>query len=440
MTGGALEAGNGHPSRDSVPGLRRGGIQVLISNLGANVLGLASGICMARALGSSGRGLYQYAALYWALVPGISCLSLGTLIAADARAGPSSLSWYRRSAIRFTVIGVVVAPIMWLVGPLRWPMVLVLALGAPGYMTSDLAQGRLRQRGMFDRLSWFRWIDMGGSSVLIVGLFVSGHLTVLTATVALVATTVVASGGSVSGLGLRRNAPRPHVERGTVGLVHGSTLLRVLTSWTDQLTVGILLGQAALGVYAVAGSMAAQFAVLPAAIATIGFKASQKDESDGGRRLVASLRITAWAAVGGIGITAVVGPGFFDVVFGREFRSAGYIAAPLVVSAGLAGMLMVMETYLISLQHAGLAIRGRLWSLLGLAVTVPFVVLTRSIIVAVAIPVFMNGLPCLVDGRRLQVLGALRVRDVLKPPSVGEASTFVREVGAWGRAALRGRR
>lgn len=402
---------------DPTNSLKVGIAGLAATSLTANVVGLGSGICLARALATHGRGEYQLATLYWALVPGTLCLSLSTLIAAQAPDLGSSRGWYTRRGLAFVAIGFLVALALAPLDLMPSRVLLILGLGALGYMVSDLVQGRMRQLGDFRSLARFRLIDMAGSSALIICFFLAGRLSVATATFALVATTAAAVFWSLPRLHLRRDGDVPALAATAIRSVHGATLLRIVTSWSNQLAVVAVLGTSSLGVYAVAGSVAAQFAILPAALGTVGFAAATRDTVDAGRRLERTLRVLiSTAALGAIGVW-LVGPTFFSAVFGHAFTPAGHVAALLTLNAACEGSLLVMENYLIVRIGPSVALRNRLIGLPSLALSAPIFLVTESLFAAALIPIGMNLSSAVMAGWRLQKVGQLRPLAIVLPGS-----------------------
>jgi len=256
---------------------------------------------------------------------------------------------------------------------------------------------------------------MAGSSILIAVFFVAGILTLETATFALVVTTMGAVLLSSRKLLLTSDGASPRIPFRSILQVHGGTLIRIAASWTDQLAIIFIVGSAGLGVYAVAGGIAAQFAVLPAALGAVGFVAASRDAADGVRRLETMLGLLAWIALIGALVVWVVGPMFFSLVFGLSFVGAGHIAAMLTINAGLAGLLFVMENYLIMRRGAKSVLSTRLMGLPTLALTLPVFWWGGSLILAAFIPISMNLVSVLVAGKRLHSSGALDFRSVLLP-------------------------
>lgn len=399
--------------------LASGARDLIATNLLANLLGLASGVCMARGLGAEGRGTYQIALLYWGLCPGLLTLSLGTMLA--ARPEPSlQRGWFLRQAGFFTAAGCLLAAVLPALTSLDGRQALLLAAGAPGFMTTDLVAGRLRQRGDFRNLAVFRLVDTGGGAALIVGLFASGLLTVDSAIAALTGSTILA----VLAVSLRLNLSRHHVPirlpLRQVVTVHSATVLRILATQGDLVLVAVLLGQADLGRYAVAASLAAQFGILPAAIAPVMFRSDLR--SDGStKHAEAALQLLGLLA--GLGAVAclLLGPSFFTNVFGPGFRDAGAVASLLVVSAGLAGMVLVLEAVAVARGYPSLTLTSRLQSIPILMLFAVLLVKWPDPRVAALGPVATNACSLTILLRTSTSLGLLDVRRLLKPRTLSKS-------------------
>ncbi len=373
--------------RSGDSGLLSGTVKLVVSNAGTNVLGLLSGIALARGLGPSGRGEYQVSVLIYTLVPAILNLNIGTVVASTPLESPLPVRNIRRLVTILVLIGTVAAGTAAFACGLQRPVLLVLMCSAIGFMTSDVTQGILRRHSQFSRVALMRWLDVGGSSLAIAVLFIIGKLSVVTATVALVGTTIIAVV-----VGWRRARPmvagetaRSELERGRVALVHGSSAVRSLASYIDQISVGAAVGAAGLGQYALAANLARQISIIPAALSTVTFQMARRDGDDNRDRASFVLRMILLMALS-VGIVAwFLAPMIFGRVFGSGFSAAGRVAAVLVVSVGINGLLEVLETILIGLGRPEVPLRCRLLGLTTLLVSVPFLFHARSPVAATAV-------------------------------------------------------
>lgn len=398
-------------------GLLGGTAKLVASNAGTNVLGLFSGIALARGLGPSGRGEYQTVVLIYTLVPAFCNLNIGTVIASTPLGSPLPVRSFRRLALWLVMLGSVAAGTAALGCGVGTPIVLVLISSSIGFMTSDVTQGILRRHSDFARVALMRWLDVGGSSLAMVVLFVLNVLNVTTAAVALVSTTVVAVlvGWWRARSMVAKEAARGEIERAQVGLVHASSSVRSFTSYIDQITVGAAVGASGLGQYALAANLARQMNIIPAALATVAFQMARRDESDDKDRGSFVLRMILLMSMV-VGVAAWFGaPRIFRIVFGSGFEASGRVAAVLVVSVGLNGLLEVLETMLIGLGKPAVPLRCRLFALVTLLGTVPLLFHVRTPIAATVIAVSMaivGVLSCLVLSGRS---GGPSVHSVLVP-------------------------
>ena len=367
-------------------------LHILSSNVGANVAGFASGVVMARVLGPEGRGLYQTGALLWALVPGILSLSLGTAVAISVRRPPRA--WYLKTSAILTVAGMLIFWALYCVGLIPMWMAIVFSSTALGFMTSDLVQGALRRSERYGALAAFRWIDVGGGAAVVVLLAAFGSLTPITAVIALCSTTLVAV--AVSTLQLARSQDVDSTSQfrwDGVASIHSGTILRIFSSWTDQLLIAALLGPAALGLYAIANAVATQFLVLPAAVNTVLLRQAHVSAERGLSALKSFTGALFWTALLASSVFFVFGHIFFGLIFGEAFSSSGRIAAGLVFASLFAGLLLMAETYLIARGDARFAASARLWSVPALLVSGTILAVTRDLTLAVIVPISANVVP-----------------------------------------------
>lgn len=378
----------------------RGLIHLTSSNIGANVLGFASGILMARILGPEGRGEYQTAALIWAVVPGLLTLSLGTSL--SIQPVMPRPSWLVRQAALFTVAGATLVGMLAVLGMIPLWMAVILILTAVGYMSSDLMQGVLRRQEHYGKLAAYRWFDVGGGALAIGVLAVSGALTTRTAVAALCLSTVAAV---VFALFASRRASREkpwgHFEWHGVANIHLGTVVRVLSSWTDQLVIAATLGTASLGLYAIGNSVAVQFLILPSAINTVLLRHAHASSERGLIALKAFIGALFWSALACSLLLALAGPWVFGLVFGPAFAESGRVAALLVLASLFAGLLLISETFLIAQGGAAFAAKARLTALPALALSAVVLVFAPNMFVAAAIPISANLVPLLVVLRRI---------------------------------------
>lgn len=399
--------------------------QLLASNLGANVLGFVSGVVMARFLGAEGRGAYQSAAMFWAIVPGVLTLSAGTALVLHSKR-PSAM-WFATVAIAFSLLGSSTAWAAYALGILSLPVALILACTSLGYMSSDLCQGVLRQKKMYGPLSNYRWIDVGGGALLVIAFALAGVLTVETAVLALCLSTIAAVT-----LAWYRGFREPSA--GLAGKfswkflpsIHGGTLLRIGTGWADQIAIGMFLGLGPLGVYAIATSLATQFTILPSAMNTMLLRAAAESKDQGFRLLQVFCQVCIWSGLAASLLFALVAPPVVRAIFGNDFAASATVAAILIVGTILSGLILLFETYLIAQHEVNYTVMARASTLPGLAVGIFAFAINPNLFLGALIPVVANVVPLWVLIRKVRQASPGSLWTILRFPDFGRALKLAR--------------
>ena len=239
---------------------------------------------------------------------------------------------------------------------------LVSVLGDAGYCVL-LGCGRLRPLAFITATA--SWVY----PVFLLAIWSTAGLTVLSAAVAwTVAEGIRAAaylGQAKRGLPLRRPDPallREAVRFGSRAWV--GSLARFLNFRTDQIIMGFLASEAALGVYAVAVNASEVLLYLPAAMATALLPAAARTEA--GLRVEQALRafrsaalVTGAAAL----VAALVGPVLLPLVFGEAFDAS--VAPFLWLLPGALGFtaMIVFSNALVAHSAPGLSSVGPLVSL-----------------------------------------------------------------------------
>lgn len=416
------------PRTDSPTGqpssLTRGAFVLLTSFVGTNALGLLSGVALARGLGAEQRGVMQYAVLFFAVVPLVLGLSLGTVFATYGRGQPVPIRGFWPFAAGTSGVAALGAVALVSVGvPL--PAALILAGGSIGYMTSDALVGLATRSERFQAVANIRWVNLGGNSVLVLALYATGTLTVTTGVATLVLTTAL-----VTGIGWVRQ-PRPARQtllwsvRGHVARVHGVRLSATASTYLDQLIVAVSMTSSVLGVYTVALSLARQINVIPAALQTVVLEAARRDEHDGRHRLEPLISALLWMGVVAATIAALVGQSFFAILFGEEFREAGNYAAALLITGTVAGVLILVEAYLTGMHRPGVALRARLWSAPAVVAACAAAVATQSVWLSIGVSGITSVVPLVLCFQHLRRADRVRIAPCLRPPTIRSVGLLV---------------
>jgi O-antigen/teichoic acid export membrane protein len=126
---------------------------------------------------------------------------------------------------------------------------------------------------------------------------------------------------SADGIGLARPRLRPLLESVQFGLrAWVGSLARLLNFRTDQILMGFLASEAALGIYAVAVNASEALLYLPAATATALLPvAAQAERFERTEQTLRAFRSTALVTAGAGVVAAALGPVLIPVVFGSSF-------------------------------------------------------------------------------------------------------------------------
>lgn len=364
--------------RDSDP-VAGGSALLFWSKVVGNAGFFAAVLMLARALGPTGRGTIAFITVTALVAARFAGLGIGEATAVFAARRPEARGALLANVVAFMLAGAALAAAAACgalialgdsrpagVGPAELAVLacatLVSALGESGYFFL-LGCHRLRQVALITATA--SWIY----PLLLVVLWSTVGLTVLRAALAwTVAESIRALaylGRSLRGLGPVR------VRTGLLfeALRFGSrawvgSLARFLNFRTDQILMGFLASEAALGVYAVAVNASEALLYLPAATATALLPVAARTEA--GLRAEQALRAFRSAvvvtAVAGL-VAALLGPVLLPLVFGSEFDAS--VAPFLWLLPGALGFaaIAVFSNALVAGSSPGLSSAGPLVAL-----------------------------------------------------------------------------
>lgn len=360
----------------SAADLRRPARALMLANVVANLIGLASGIALARALGPDDRGEYQVAVLCYGLLPVVLGLGLSTLTANSDPALPRPLHSVLRVCLLLSAGGALASAVLGASFHLRLCALATLTIGALGFMSLDVYHGIFRRHRRYEQLVWMRLIDGGGTSVGIVLLFASGFLSVEGATIFLVfpALALVALlARDVERLAASEEV-RPRAS-GELRATYGANVLRTTGMYSDQIAVLVVLSHRELGIYALAFALAHQLMVIPAGIIALGPEAARRDTADGGIRVQRAVRWTVALGIASSVACLLFGRWFFATIFGDGFTEAGVVASVLLFGVALQGASSILEVAVQANGAPHYAIRARvLGHMFGIAPLLFFLV------------------------------------------------------------------
>jgi O-antigen/teichoic acid export membrane protein len=294
----------------------------------------AAVLILARSLGPTGRGTIAFitvSALVLAKVAGFGMGEAATVFAArrvDARAALlSNLALFvLASALVLGGLGFVVLLSLperpaGVDGPQLAIMVgavVALALNE-AFGAFMVGCGRLRRLALITATATWAYPFLLGLVWLAAGLTVTRAAATWVSSSTL--TVLVLFWQSADGIGLARPRLRPLLESVQFGLrAWVGSLARLLNFRTDQILMGFLASEAALGIYAVAVNASEALLYLPAATATALLPvAAQAERFERTEQTLRAFRSTALVTAGAGVVAAALGPVLIPVVFGSSF-------------------------------------------------------------------------------------------------------------------------
>jgi O-antigen/teichoic acid export membrane protein len=365
----------------------RGSALLFWSKVAGNVGFFLAVLILARALGPTGRGTIAFITVTALVAARLAGLGIGEATAVFVAKRPEARGALLANAVVFMLGGALVASAIVCAGLIALGderpagvgapelavlagMTLVSALGESGYFFL-LGADRLRAVALITATA--SWVY----PLLLLVLWSTVGLTVLRAAIAWTAAESIRAaaylGQATRGISIGR------VHRGLIAeaVSFGSrawvgSLARFLNFRTDQILMGFLASEAALGVYAVAVNSSEVLLYLPAAMATALLPAAARAE--GGLRTEQALGAFRSAAVvtgAAILAAAALGPLLLPVVFGAPFEAS--VTPFLWLLPGALGFAAtaVFSSALMAGSSPGLSSVGPLVSLvLGLALDV----------------------------------------------------------------------
>ena len=210
----------------------------------------------------------------------------------------------------------------------------------PGHVASALVEagaafllgcGRLRRLALITATA--SWVY----PLLLAVVWMSAGLTVTSAALAWVAAETLRAlrllRQSAHGVGFARPRLRLLVDSIRFGIrAWVGSFARFLNFRIDQILMGLLASEAALGIYAVAVNASEVLLYLPAATATALLPAAARaDPGQRGQQTLRAFRSAALVTIGAVVVAAILGPLLLPVVFGTAFRRFGR-AVPLAAA------------------------------------------------------------------------------------------------------------
>jgi O-antigen/teichoic acid export membrane protein len=345
--------------------IARGSALLFWSKVAGNVGFFVAVLILARALGPTGRGTIAFITVTALVAARLAGLGIGEATAVFVAKRPEARGALLANAVVFMLGGALVASAiacgaLVAVGDER-----PAGVGAPelAILAGATLVSALGESGYFfllgtDRLKAVALITATASWVyplFLLALWSTVGLTVLRAAIAWTAAESLRAaaylGQALRGVTLARINLRLIAEAVSFGLrAWVGSLARFLNFRTDQILMGFLASEAALGVYAVAVNASEVLLYLPAAMATALLPAAARAE--GGLRTEQALgtfRSAALLTAAAVLAAAALGPLLLPVVFGAAFEASvtpflwllpgalGFAATAVFSSALMAG-------------------------------------------------------------------------------------------------------
>jgi O-antigen/teichoic acid export membrane protein len=336
-------------------------------------------LMLARGLGPSGRGTIAFITVTALVLARVAGFGVGEATTVYAARAPE-----RRGVLLANVVVFMVASSL-LAGGVACAALLLLAgedpvgVGRPelgllvaGTLASALVEAGaafLLGCGRIRRLAFITATASWVYPLLLVAVWSIDGLTVTGAALAWLATEALRAGRLLrhSATGLDLVGPRlgllaEEVRFGIRAWV--GSFARFLNFRLDQVLMGLLASEAALGIYAVAVNASEVLLYLPAATATALLPAASRADALGrGRQTLQAFRSAALVTTGAVMIAAVLGPLVLPVVFGAAFTgSVGPFLWLLPGALGFVAM-AVFSNSLIASTSPGLSSLGPVVSL-----------------------------------------------------------------------------
>lgn len=339
------------------------------------VVAMVTGPLLARVLGPEGRGELTAVLTVLVFAPILLDFGLGDFVSRERARGTDRgtvIGTAMPLALGFSLLGVALAlPVAELVGQDRAVVekfVRISLLGSPvlvfGWMLIALARGDQR----WSILYRWRLINALGSAVLIVGLALLGRLTVESAVMVTVVTSLVALVASLPAL---RGAGHWRLDRTLVrpALAFGArSWLIILCSASnyrlDQLVMAAVVSSAELGHYAVAVSLTA---IALSFMGAVNVALLPRVAHEGAHAVPRIARASAVVLACSLGAVAASAPLLVPLVFGEDFRPTVVLVEILALGALLIGVSSVLGG---ALQGHGRPQDAARAQLVGLVITV----------------------------------------------------------------------
>lgn len=402
---------------DGSGGLAKGSLHLFLAQICSNFGYLIAVVIIARALGPEGRGLLGFITMTALLIARTGKLGLSETTTVFAAQRPSERAALLANLLTFSstaalLLGGAIGMLLLALpdarpAQLTNPLIVLLVVGCVATSVCDTSFliGCGDTRHLAIRIATGGWMYAAAMAVAAAG----PGLDITTATVAWVASQTTLA-GLLHAAPARRYGIRPPDLALLLQSVRfgyrawAGTLSLHLNSRADQVLMGFMATEAALGYYAIAVNAAEMLLYLPAAVATALLPTVARRGSCGGSGW--TLRVFRCAMTVSIATSVVagcVGPLVLPLVFGSEFQPS--VLPFLLLLPGVAGYaaMSLFSNALLGLSHPGRSSLGPLTAaVIGLALAAALIprYAAEGASVAASLAMLAGGLVSLLLFRR----------------------------------------
>ena len=325
----------------SAPGMAGDAASVLAAQIVALITGLASSIMTARVLGPSGRGIFALVTLWVSLFALAVPLSSGYGLIYNIRRSRASFSQALSGAVGLAALlggiatGLAVAAALafsrtFLSGvPLGY--VVLGAAALPAAVFNGLSGLALTGAGRVRQASAIMAAGSVIALVLLSILLLALRLGVWGAVLASSLASLLAA--AITLVWLRRYVDPAVIMQPVLWLssirfglkLHGGMIAQWANYSLDRFLINIYLGPGAVGIYAVAATLAERLWMLPGAAGASLFSRTGGDAQDDAEITARACRNTVWLMVGACAVVAALAPPLIPAIFGHQFSAASRV-------------------------------------------------------------------------------------------------------------------
>ncbi len=345
-------------------------LQSIVTKLFIVGLNAATGIIAARVLRPEGRGEMAAMIMGAGILASMMTLGIPSALVYNLRLRPERTRQYVGTGLTIAgLLGVLTALMGWLLVPVWLAHYSAdVRRAASWFLISSpipilLASGRatLEARGDFTGSNATLWLNPFLTLASLIALAATKHLTVLTAGLSYVLAGIPVFVWLFQRIWTSIGVARPDREAARELLSYGVRsygidLLGALAMQADQVLVVGFLNAAAMGVYAVATSLARILSVFQLSVVMVLFPRTAAREPD---EVIAvtgrAVRVTTMFAIAAAPLALLFGPYFLVLLYGPAYRGAGALLSILVIEVLLSGNTQILCQSFMALGRPGVA-------------------------------------------------------------------------------------